>query len=590
METNFRENLGSRRIPKLPEPRFPSADAIVRERAIARQRASKVDFLFVNPPSPDGGIWIRTQHRVGRRSRENMIWPQVSLAQMAALLYPDYTVEIVDAIALRMDWKTFEALLRDRRPRYYLTQVTAPTLTNDMYGVFLAKSLGTVTMAFGTHITPMAYETLNSFPALDFALRGEPEMTLRELVDTFEVASGRWQVAEDGRLIDPKTGQPAQGHQYTWKMWSESDPTWKPAWTYPAKSDGDNGHQASNLALPLLPSMPTAEQLPVPSIEQLSSIKGLGWRRKGEIVVNWDRPFFRSLDDLPIPMHHLLPLESYLMPMIKGPYTFIVSSRGCPAGCKYCIKHVSYQYSVRLRSPEKLLEEIHLLYDLGVHHIHIYADLFTVNRDQVIELCQLLIDKGPKITWTANSRVDYVDEEMLTLMGKAGCNLISWGIESGNEMILKKAHKGYRMEQAYNALRWAKKAGIKNWGYFIIGLPGETVQTIQETIDLSKKLPLDIALFHVAAPYPGTPFFFEVVENNWFRPGVNWEEVDMDQATVLDYPDLKAEDLLAWQKRAFRTWALRPGPILTFLKGMNTWAGFKSAGDIGLQTLGWMRS
>jgi radical SAM superfamily enzyme YgiQ (UPF0313 family) len=218
-----------------------------------------------------------------------------------------------------------------------------------------------------------------------------------------------------------------------------------------------------------------------------------------------------------------------------------------------------------------------------------YADLFTVNREQVIELCKLIIADGLKVTWTANSRVDYVDEEMLKLMGQAGCILISWGIESGNELVLKRAHKGYKMEQAHKALQWAKAAGIKNWGYFIIGLPGETVETIQETMAISKKLPLDIALFHVAAPYPGTPFFFEVIENNWFRPDTNWEEVDMDQATVLDYENLKAEDLLKWQKRAFREWAFRPGPILTMIKSMNTWAGFKSAIDIGLQTLGWVR-
>jgi len=418
---------------------------------------------------------------------------------------------------------------------------------------------------------------------------------LRELIDTYEVAQKRWMVGEEGRLIDPKSEEPAKGHAITWKMWTESDPTWKPAWTIPSTSLGTgpqeesgNGHKATS-AIPLLPMLPVEPEAPRPGDAQLASIKGLGWRRKGEIALNWDRPFFRSLDDLPIPLHRMLPLEKYLMPMIKGPYTFIVTSRGCPAGCKYCIKHVSYQYSVRLRSPEKLHEEIQQLYDLGVHHIHMYADLFTVNREQVVELCNLLIEKGPKITWTSNSRVDYVDEEMLTLMGKAGCNLISWGIESGNEMILKKAHKGYRMEQAYNALNWAHKAGIKNWGYFIVGLPGETVETIQETIAFSKKLPLDIALFHVAAPYPGTPFFFEVVENGWFRQGVNWEEVDMDQGTVLDYPDLKAEDLLYWQKRAFREWALRPGPMLTFLKSMNTWAGFKSALDIGFQTLGWLR-
>ncbi len=595
-----RDNLGTRRIPKLPDPRFPDADAVVREGAIARRHESKVDILLVNPPSPDGGIWIRTQHRVGRRSRENMIWPQVSLAQMASLLVPDYSVEIVDAIAERMGWPEFEALLRDRRPKYYLTQVTAPTLTNDMYGVFLAKSVEAVTMAFGTHVTPMARETLRAFPALDYVLRGEPEMTLRELVDTCEVVQGRWLVRDDGHLIDPQSEEPARGHEVTWNMWSEADPTWKPAWTFAGQvgeGSNGNGHDPGDRsgrqdaqALPVLPVVQSEPEAPRPSNAQHAAIKGLGWRQDGEIKLNWDRPFFRSLDDLPIPLHRMLPLEKYRMPMIKGPYTFIVTSRGCPAGCKYCIKHVSYQYSVRLRSPEKLQEEIQQLYDLGVHHIHMYADLFTVNREQVVELCKLLIEKGPKITFTCNSRVDYVDEEMLTLMGQAGCTLISWGIESGNEMILKKAHKGYRMQQAYNALEWAHKAGIKNWGYFIVGLPGETVDTIKETMAFSKKLPLDIALFHVAAPYPGTPFFFEVVENGWFRQGVNWEEVDMDQATVLDYPDLKAEDLLYWQKRAFREWAFRPGPIWTFIKGMNSWEGFKSAIDIGLQTLGWLRN
>ena len=267
MTVEFRENLGTRRIPKLPDPRFPDADAIVRENTIARRHESKVDVLLVNPPSPDGGIWIRTQHRVGRRSRENMIWPQVSLAQMAALLVPDYSVEIVDAIALRMGWPEFEALLKDRRPRYYLTQVTAPTLTNDMYGVFLAKSLETVTMAFGTHVTPMARETLRAFPALDYVLRGEPEMTLRELIDTHEVALGRWMVMDDGRLIDPQNEQFAQGHQITWKLWTESDPTWKPAWTFPAKVEDNgngNGHK-EKVALPLLPVVQSAPEAPRPA-------------------------------------------------------------------------------------------------------------------------------------------------------------------------------------------------------------------------------------------------------------------------------------------------------------------------------------
>ena len=97
------DNLGAHRIVKLPAARFPDADAVARDTGVAHA----VDVLLVNPPSPDGGIWIRSQHRVGRRSRENMVWPQVSLAQLAALLVPDYSVEIVDAIAMRMGWPEF---------------------------------------------------------------------------------------------------------------------------------------------------------------------------------------------------------------------------------------------------------------------------------------------------------------------------------------------------------------------------------------------------------------------------------------------------------------------------------------------------
>ncbi len=568
------KNLGTRRPTPISAAKFPSADAAVSLRAAARAHESKLDVLLVNPPAPDGGIWIRSQHRVGRRSRENMIWPQVSLAQLAALLAPDYSIEIVDAIAMRMSWEKYIELLRDRQPRYYLTQIAGPTLTNDMYGVFLARSLRSVTIGFGTHVTPMAMETLRAYPALDFVLRGEPEASLRELIDTFETARGRWVFGENGHLLDPdKLTEPAS-HSRMWKIWTEADSDWKPAWMIPWENPlGDKN----------------SKEFCFPPDRQLESIKGLGWRKRGEIIINPDRPFIKSLDDLPIPLHHLLPFNAYRAPLVKGPYTFIVTGRGCPAGCKFCIKHVNYQYTVRLRSPEKLVEEMAVLRDLGIHHVQMYADLFTANRDQVMQLCQLIQKNKLDMTWTCNSRVDFVDQEMLQTMAEAGCLLMAWGIESANEAVLKKAHKGYRLEQAGEALNWAKQAGIMNWGYFIIGLPGETVQSIKQTIALSKKLPLDIALFHVAAPYPGTPFFFEVLENGWFRQGTNWEEVDMDAGTVLDYPGLKAEELLYWQRRAFREWALRPRPLFTYLKSMNTWQGLKSALNIGLQTLGWLK-
>lgn len=180
---------------RLVIPNFPNTDALVRAE-LARRPQGAVDILFVNPPAPDRGIWIRSQHRVGRRSREGMIWPQVDLAQMAAL-FPDFSVEVIDAIPQRMTWAEFERLLDAKRPRYYITQVTAPTLQNDLYGVFLAKARGARTVAFGTHVTPMPRSTMEAYPALDNVLVGEPELTLRELVDVCEREDGRG--GESGR-------------------------------------------------------------------------------------------------------------------------------------------------------------------------------------------------------------------------------------------------------------------------------------------------------------------------------------------------------------------------------------------------------
>lgn len=519
---------------------FPSADDIVQQNLSASARPEgAVDILFVNPPTPDGGLWIRSQHRVGRRTRENMVWPQVSLAQLAAMVYPQHSVAIIDANAERMSWPEFTHKLEELRPRYYLTQVTAPTLENDMYGCFLAKARGAKTIAFGTHVTPIPRETMRAYPALDYVLIGEPDLTIRDLLDHLE------------RKIEQRPPN-------IQAMFEKHDPLYRPAIT-------DDG------------------------VIDMNGIKGVGWRKGEEIIINPTRPFLRDLDDMPHPLHHLLPLNTYRMPMIHGPFTFIVSSRGCPAGCTYCIKHVSYQFTTRLRSPEHIMEELWILKRLGMNNIHMYADLFTVSREQVMKLCELMIREDIQIRWTCNSRVDYVDEEMLQMMAKAGNWLISWGIESGNDQILRHVRKGAYTDKAERALLWARKAGIRNWGYFIIGLPGETEETIRQTIEFSKRLPLDIALFHVAAPYPGTPFFFEVVENGWFRPGTRWEQVDMDKGTVLDYPGLSAERLLYWQKRAFREWAMRPGPMLTYLKMLiSDPSTLRSALNVGIQHLSWV--
>jgi anaerobic magnesium-protoporphyrin IX monomethyl ester cyclase len=478
----------------------------------APEHKSLADVIFVNPPSPDGEVWIRDIHRVGRRSREKMIWPQTELAGLAAVLEQvGYTTEILDCIAEEMTWDGFRDYLEHYRPRYLVTNVTASTLTNDLQTTFLAKPLGATTIAIGSHVTPMAVETLKNFPSLDVVIRLEPEYTLRELVRT---------------LDEGKT---------------------------------------------------------------LHGVQGTVFRADNEIVVNPDRPFIPDLDDLPMPLYHKLPLQKYRIPMIKGPYCFVVTSRGCTAGCRFCIKHVMWQNTVRSHTPERILAEMKELVRLGITNIHFYADLFTVDRAVVVELCKLILQDGLKVRWTCNSRVDYIDKEMVHLMAAAGCWMISWGLESGSPEVLKRMHKGIKPEKTREALALSHQLGIKNWGYFIIGMPGETLETIDETIAFAKSLPLTLALFHIAAPYPGTPFYYEAVENGWIK-AARWEDMDMDRTTALNYPHLSNRDLEYHAKRAFREWALRPGPALTYLKSMNSWATVKPALSLGVGHLKWIIS
>ena len=535
--------------PRLEPPRIPDVVSPLRGQF-------GTDVLFVNPPSPNRDPYIRDIHRVGRNSREGTIWPQTALAQLAAMFPESADVRLVDCIGEQMDWSHFERYLLRVRPRYYVTHATAPTLTNDMRGVFLAKSLGAKTIAIGTHVSPAWAETLTAFPALDYVIRGEPEMTLVELVSTLEV----WETGGSGNQESAGTATWARELAAMWADQLRHDnPNWHPSQSPP--------HQSTN---------PPA-----------SLISGLAYRHNGQIQITPNRPFLENLDALPIPRHNLLPLHRYKLPIVGGRYTFVVTSRGCPAGCRFCIKHVTYQNSFRLRSPEHILREVEALVDLGTTNIHFEADLFTINREQVAGLCQALLDSGLSVRWTCNSRVDFVDPELLQLMGRAGCWMISWGIESGAPEILKRARKGIDLDHVEQALAWSKAAGIRNWGYFILGLPGETPETIERTITFSKKLPLDLALFHIAVPYPGTPFWFEALEEGWLRVQ-RWEDFDMYSSTVVEYPGLSAAQLQRAARRAAREWSLRPGPLWTFVKEMRNPDTLGQLLRIGLRYLTWI--
>ena len=462
------------------------------------------DLLFVNPPGPDDDTWIRCQHRTGQRAPDGTVWPQTALAQLAAM-FPDRPVSVIDANARRLDWAEFGAQVQRARPRWYVTLLSGPTLQSDLQGVTLAKRAGARTVALGLLATPLAHSLLERYPALDYVLCGEPELTLRELVDTVDnTALQRTRPIE--RLFGP------------------------------------------------------ADEAPWP--QTLGAVRGLAWRHEGQVIINASRPLIPRLDDLPLPLHRLLPLGKYSAPAVEAPSAVVVTGRGCLGNCCFCPKHIVYQDTLRVRSPESIVAELIELQRLGVHNVTLQANLFTACRDQVADLCRLIGAEGLALSWSCTSRPDTVDEELVRLMARAGCRRITWAIESGAERILQRSGKGSQAAaQAEQALAWSRAAGIHNWGSFLLGLPGETEESIRRTIALAVALRLERVSFDLAVPHPGTPFYRQAAASGWLRQGVSVIEGDPSGPAVVEYPRLKAAQLELWRERAYCEWAMSPGSL-----------------------------
>lgn len=470
------------------------------------------DVLIVNPPSPDGHIYIRDMCRWGRKSREKMIWPQSSLAYLAAMVPEGMSVRIIDAIAEEMSIEQFQAEIRRERPRFYVSYITGTTFAVDALGVQEAKRQDATTIAIGTHVSAVPGNTLELLPELDYVIRHEPEFTFREILDR----------TGNGQAIDGCPGIAHRDHE-------------------------------------------------------------------GKVVITPDRPLIKSLDDLPIPMQHLLPLDRYKMPFLGNRYVWVLTNRGCPFSCTYCFEGVVWGKSVRFRSAESIYKELVYLAEHNVRNVLFLADLFTYDKKGVLELCDLIISRGLKVRWTCNSRVDTLDEEMVVKMKQAGCWLIAFGIESGSQKVLDNVKKDAQVEDAVRTINLCHKHGIKTWGYFIIGLPGENRQTVRETIDLAKKIPLDIALFHVAMPYAGTEFYFQAVANGWLNT-YDWKHFDMNDSAVVGYDDFGAAEILQATKQAFREFYLRPSQAWRLLRMMQASGDFSMVWSVARNFLSWIFS
>jgi radical SAM superfamily enzyme YgiQ (UPF0313 family) len=247
---------------------------------------------------------------------------------------------------------------------------------------------------------------------------------------------------------------------------------------------------------------------------EFKNVKGLGYREDGNMFINQQRPYIGNLDALPFPARHLLDMEAYLLSSPWGEkMATIMSSRGCPYACTYCFKGL-FGSKYRVRSPENILEEIlELKNRFGYTCFYFIDDLFTFDTERVKKICSSIHEKNLKIGWQCLARVDRVEYDMLQAMKASGCFKIHLGIESGNAKVLEGIKKHIKLHQVRETVENCKKVGIKTKGYFMLGLPGDTEETMRETITFAYNLDLDETMFSITTPFPGTDMWDAVPDS-----------------------------------------------------------------------------
>lgn len=261
-------------------------------------------------------------------------------------------------------------------------------------------------------------------------------------------------------------------------------------------------------------------------------ILGITYRENGDIIVNPDRPFIQNLDELPFPARHLLPLAKYHAYKTGAS---MVTARGCPYHCIFCVGHKMVGSKARYRNPKLVVDEMEIILDQGFEDICVEDDQLTMNHKHVYAICDEILSRGLKFKWSAFSRCDTVTPELVERMKEAGCYYFCYGVESGDHRILELARKRQTRDKIRKGVKTAKDAGVNVLASFIMGLPGETPKTMQESLEFGAEL--DTAYgYHILAPFPGTEvrekadeFGIRILHNDWLRYDANQAITESDE-------------------------------------------------------------
>jgi radical SAM superfamily enzyme YgiQ (UPF0313 family) len=282
-----------------------------------------------------------------------------------------------------------------------------------------------------------------------------------------------------------------------------------------------------------------------PQLEKISDIKGITFRKDNQIIQTSTRLFIQDLDALPRPAYKYLPMEKY---RITGKTLLpIITSRGCPFQCSFCVASQMFGQRFRMRSPKHVLDELEWLRDeYGAEGIAFQDDTLTFNKKRATEICEGMIERKINLPWGCGTRADVVTKDVLAIMAKAHCNETMFGIESGCQRMRAVLKKGVTNQHCENAIKWAKEAGMFVTVSVILGYPGETKESLQETLDFARKLePDDVWLCH-ATPYPGT-YLRELVKSYGWKMSEDWELYNT-MNPIFEDPALPAKEIAEMRK------------------------------------------
>jgi radical SAM superfamily enzyme YgiQ (UPF0313 family) len=298
-----------------------------------------------------------------------------------------------------------------------------------------------------------------------------------------------------------------------------------------------------------------------------ASIKGLSYKADGarsEMVHNPPRTPLSNLDEIPFPAYHLFQIDKYHPPEAlyrRLPAINLIASRGCPFKCTYCATQTIWPGKLRVRSIENVIEELKVLTGrYGIREISFSDDTLPAVRTRIVGLCEEIIRNRIDITWSCNAIVKFVDEDVLKLMKRAGCHHICYGIESADTQILKNIRKNIRLEDAEKAIRTTKKVGIACRASFMFGNMGETLESMQKTLDFALRTNPDFALFNISTPYPGTPMY------NWAKKNGFLVSEDLTLYTaskcLVNLPTISSEQVEEFTRYAWKKFYGRPSYIM----------------------------